>query len=159
MKAPVPASALIHSATLVAGGFFILLEAKLLYVSFFGIEFLLLVGFTTALVGAMAAAYQEDLKKILAFSTIANCGFMLVLLYAFNIKVFLVYFIIHGIFKSISFMFSGEIINQQQHNQDFRTYGTVSKSLAVNLVGVSVTLLMLAGFPFTVVYTIKHYFE
>ena len=56
-------------------------------------------------------------------------------------------------------MFSGEIINYQKHNQDFRTYGTITKSLLINTAGVAITLLLLAGFPFTLVYIVKHYFE
>lgn len=158
MKAPVPASALIHSATLVAAGFFVLLEMRDVYIHFFTLNVFICIGFGTAFCGALSAAYQEDLKKILAFSTIANCGFMLVLLFAFDVHVFLIYFTVHGIFKSICFMFSGEIINNQSHSQDFRTYDTLSKSLLVNIVCAVLTLFLLAGFPFTLVYIIKHYF-
>jgi len=80
MEAPVPASALIHSATLVSAGIYIFLRFSPLFES--NLRFILaikLVGVITAFYGGFVAMYQTDVKKILAYSTISHCGFLMVL--------------------------------------------------------------------------------
>lgn len=158
MKAPAPASALIHSATLVAAGFYYISLFKDLYFSCFGTTFMVCIGFITAFIGAVSAAYQTDLKRILAFSTISNCGFMLVLLSVYDIHIFLIYFTVHGLFKSVCFMFSGDIIVAQNHKQDFRCYNNIISAKHMNLSCITVCLIVLSGFPFTITYFIKHQF-
>jgi len=158
MKAPAPASALIHSATLVAAGFYCISLFRCVYLNYFGVTFMVSIGLITAIVGAISAAYQTDLKRILAFSTISNCGFMLVLLSVYDIYIFLIYFTVHGLFKSACFMFSGDIITAQSHKQDFRGYSTLLSSKYINLSCVIVCLIVLSGFPFTITFFIKHQF-
>lgn len=159
MKAPVPASALIHSATLVTAGFFVILLFKPLFSFYWGHSIFLVVGSATFILGSVVAGYQDDLKKSLAYSTIANCGMMLCLLFNHNLDLFLVYFLVHGITKSLSFMFCGEIITIQNHSQDSRTYTLNSGSLLVSVSGFILSVLVLAGLPITIMYLIKHHFS
>lgn len=159
MKAPAPASALIHSATLVAAGFYLILILKPLYFTYWGTTFMVIIGMVTATLGAVIAIYQYDVKKILAFSTIANCGFMLTLIALYDQRVFLIYFVLHGIFKSVCFIFAGETIILQQHNQDTRFFYKIQASQYINLNMLALTLALLAGVPHTITYTIKHYFH
>ena len=79
MEAPVPASALIHSATLVSAGIYLVLRFKpILILSPYALYLISTVGALTALLGAVASAYQTDTKRILAYSTISHCGFLMV---------------------------------------------------------------------------------
>ena len=117
---------------------------------------MIFIGVVTAIIGAASAVYQEDLKKILAFSTIANCGFMLVLLSWSNVEIFVIYFILHGLFKSACFMFSGDIIIAQHHKQDNRVYTDFLNTQHVNKVGIILSLVVLSGSPITLMYLIKH---
>lgn len=154
MRAPAPASALIHSATLVAAGFVILLPLHSLYIIFWSATPFLIVGMVTALFGALCAAYQTDVKKLLAFSTIANCGFMLVLLAAFNVYLFVGYFVLHGLFKSCAFLFASQTIVNQKHAQDNRNFvENVDKN--TTFAGAS-CLFFLAALPITITYSFKH---
>lgn len=156
MKAPAPASALIHSATLVAAGFYLIFIFKDVFLCYWGLNWFNYIGLTTCFIGVICAVYQTDLKKILAFSTIANCGFMLCLLARYDINVFLLYFTLHGIFKSAAFMFSGDMIVAQNHRQDIRKYNDLLRASTVNLSGLIICMVMLAGFPITTVFHIKH---
>ena len=159
MKAPTPASALIHSATLVAAGFYVFLVFKDTFFLFWGTTVFTVVGLLTAIFGAICAVYQDDIKKLLAFSTVANCGFMLTLISAYDIRLFLLYFTVHGVFKSACFMFSGNIIIEQQHLQDTRFYQNMTSGRFINMSGIIVTLLGLAGFPVTITYLLKHHYN
>lgn len=80
MEAPVPASALIHSATLVSAGIYLLLRFNFLFeMSSYAYYIVPLVGCITAFYGGFVSMYQSDVKKILAYSTISHCGFLMVL--------------------------------------------------------------------------------
>lgn len=159
MKAPAPASALIHSATLVAAGFYLLALLKPVWTFYWSLDMFVLIGFLTAMSGAFTAVFQNDLKKTLAFSTVANCGFMLVLLSMCDVRVFLIYFVAHGLFKSNSFMFAGEIIIRQFHTQDVRRYYNLVSNFHKSTIGIVLSLLSLAGTPISLVFTLKHMFH
>ena len=80
MEAPVPASALIHSATLVSAGIYLLLRLNNLFeLSSFSISLVGFIGSITALYGGLVSMYQSDTKRILAYSTISHCGFLMVI--------------------------------------------------------------------------------
>jgi len=76
MEAPVPASALIHSATLVSAGIFLICKFNILFLYFEYINFLTFLGALTAAYGGIVAASQTDMKKLLAYSTMSHCGFL-----------------------------------------------------------------------------------
>ena len=111
MEAPVPASSLIHSATLVSAGIFIFLRFNSLFeLSIIYYYIVPLVGSLTALYGGACAAFQTDLKKILAYSTISHCGFLVVLCYCKIVEYTILYLYVHGFFKAAVFMCVGNII-------------------------------------------------
>jgi NADH-quinone oxidoreductase subunit L len=99
MEAPVPASSLIHSATLVCAGLFLSLRFYPIFeFSYYGKIILPLVGSLTAAYGGIVASYQADVQRILAYSTISHCGFLM-LLCSFNIQEYVIlYLYVHGFF-------------------------------------------------------------
>lgn len=124
MEAPIPASALIHSATLVSAGIFFFFKFKLILMSnIFIISIFSLLNSLTILYGSIVAFFQTDLKKILAYSTIGNCGLMFLAAQFLTINEFLFIFYLHGTSKALSFLFCGFIINLNYHNQDIRLLG------------------------------------
>ena len=125
MEAPVPASALIHSSTLVMSGIFLFLRFDLLLSnSFFYNTLYIYITSITAFYGGLVACYQTDIKKILAYSTISNCGFIASLC-CLGIKsnYIVLYIFLHGIFKASSFLCTGNIIRYFSNQQDFRKMG------------------------------------
>jgi NADH:ubiquinone oxidoreductase subunit 5 (subunit L)/multisubunit Na+/H+ antiporter MnhA subunit len=124
MEAPVPASALIHSATLVSAGVFLILRLHpLLELSIIFTFAAPMVGSLTALVGGVGAIFQTDLKRILAYSTISHCGFLVFLGYFGYGDLILVYLYVHGFFKASVFLCAGNIIRLSKNYQDVRRMG------------------------------------
>ena len=124
MEAPVPASALIHSATLVSAGVFLILRLYPLF-EHTTIFYLLapVVGAFTAMYGGTVAYYQTDLKRILAYSTISHCGFLIFLTTLGSTEFTLAYLYVHGFFKAIAFLCAGNIIRFCKGYQDLRRMG------------------------------------
>jgi NADH-quinone oxidoreductase subunit L len=119
MEAPIPASALIHSATLVSAGVYLILRLSA-YHSFsqfltYPLTFLSLL---TVVVGGVASCMQNDLKKVLAYSTIANCGFMVLFAALNKNSLCFLYFALHGVFKAATFFLVGTIVINSHHKQD-----------------------------------------
>lgn len=158
MEAPVPASALIHSATLVSAGIYLILRFYcILEFSFFSNFFLIFIGSITAFLGGFVAASQTDLKKILAYSTISHCGFLVYLCSFGNFKYVLIYLFIHGLFKAISFLCIGNIIRFSKNYQDIRRMGFFFKYLPLEFFFLNVSLLNLSGLPFLFGFYSKHF--
>lgn len=157
MEAPVPASALIHSATLVSAGIFLILRFYIILdLSFFFHFALALVGSLTAFIGGASAAIQTDLKKILAYSTISHCGFLMFLCSLGNFNYVFIYLFIHGFFKASSFLCVGNIIRFSKNYQDIRRMGGYLKFLPAEFFFLSFSLLNLSGLPFFFGFYIKH---
>jgi len=124
MEAPVPASALIHSATLVSAGVFLILRLSPLFeVSTYALYAIPVVGSFTAFFGGLCAMYQTDIKRILAYSTISHCGFLMVSCGLFVPEYTILYLYIHGFFKAAVFLCAGNIIRLSRNNQDCRRMG------------------------------------
>lgn len=158
MEAPVPASALIHSATLVSAGIYLVLRFyPILEFSFFSNFILIFIGSITAFLGGFVAASQTDLKKILAYSTISHCGFLIYLCSFGNFKYVLIYLFIHGLFKAISFLCIGNIIRFSKNYQDIRRMGFFYKYLPLEFFFLNVSLLNLSGLPFLFGFYSKHF--
>ncbi len=159
MDAPVPASALIHSATLVSAGVYLLLR-------FFNIiqyanllPLVALLGSITAFYGGIVASMQTDLKKALAYSTISHCGFLFVMVSIGSLNGALLYLFLHGIFKALSFICAGEAIRTHGGQQDINRMGSffyVSPSLSTQLF---VAMSNLCGLPFFLGYIFKNAFQ
>jgi len=124
MEAPVPASALIHSATLVSAGVFLLLRLSPLFeLSYYAYVVIPTIGAFTAFFGGLCAAYQSDIKRILAYSTISHCGFLMVCYSTYVPEYTILYLYIHGFFKAAVFLCAGNIIRFSRNYQDFRRMG------------------------------------
>jgi len=157
MDAPVPASALIHSATLVSAGVFILLRLTILFeLSIYATYVIPLVGSFTAFVGGLGAVYQSDIKRILAYSTISHCGFLMVCFSLHVPEYTILYLYIHGFFKAAVFLCAGNIIRFSRNYQDFRKMGSFWKYLPFEFYASCICLSNLCGLPFTLGFYIKH---
>ncbi len=150
MAGPTPASALIHAATMVAAGVFLVARALPIFeVSGVALTVTMLVGVTTALLGGMLAAVQHDIKKVLAYSTISQLGYMFVALGAGGIVAGVYHLVTHAFFKSLLFLGAGVIIHAA-HTQDMREMGGLAKKMPVTTVTFTIGSLALAGiFPFS----------
>jgi NADH-quinone oxidoreductase subunit L len=156
MEAPVPASALIHSATLVSAGIYILLRFSVFFEnSALLLSIIATVGAVTAAYGGIVAAFQTDCKKLLAYSTISHCGFLMVLCTTFCFEYVMLYLYVHGFFKASTFLSVGNILRFGR-TQDYRRMGMFSKYLPFDSYAVFVGLLNLAGLPFSFGFYIKH---
>lgn len=158
MEAPVPASALIHSATLVSAGIYLLLRYNiLLQFSEFNFYFILILSSFTSFYGAIIAAFQTDGKKILAYSTISHCGFLMVSILLFNPTITILYLIGHGLFKSASFMCVGNLIQVNNNYQDSRVWGNHSLVYFFEFFTLLLCIINLGGLPFTINFFTKHF--
>jgi NADH:ubiquinone oxidoreductase subunit 5 (subunit L)/multisubunit Na+/H+ antiporter MnhA subunit len=157
MEAPVPASALIHSATLVSAGVFLLLRLTPLFeLSHYAYVVIPFVGSFTAFFGGLCAAYQSDIKRILAYSTISHCGFLMVCFSTYVPEFTILYLYIHGFFKASVFLCAGNIIRFSRNYQDFRRMGGFWKYLPFECFASFICLVNLSGLPFTIGFYIKH---
>lgn len=157
MEAPVPASALIHSATLVSAGVFLLLRLTPLFeLSHYAYIVIPVVGSFTAFFGGLCAAYQSDIKRILAYSTISHCGFLMVCFSTYVPEFTILYLYIHGFFKASVFLCAGNIIRFSRNYQDFRRMGGFWKYLPFECFSSFICLINLSGLPFTIGFYIKH---
>lgn len=157
MEAPIPASALIHSATLVSAGFYILLR-NIYYIENFKVNQNYLVIFSTIsmLLFSLIASFQTDIKKLLAFSTISNCAFIYFLISIKLYNLAIIYFAIHGFFKSISFITSGILIKYNNHYQDFRKWQNNNIFFSIIQIILSFNTILLSVFPISIIYNIKN---
>lgn len=157
MEAPVPASALIHSATLVSAGVFVLLRLSSLFeYSLYSYYIVPIIGSFTAFFGGLCSVYQSDIKKILAYSTISHCGFLMVCYSIYIPEYTVLYLYIHGFFKAAVFLCVGNIIRFSRNYQDFRKMGGLWKYLPFECFSSFICLINLCGLPFTLGYYIKH---
>ena len=157
MEAPVPASSLIHSATLVSAGVYLILRFNAIFdVSQFSRYIIPVVGSLTAAYGGVCAAAQSDIKKTLAYSTISHCGFLMVLCSTEMNEFTILYLYVHGFFKAGVFMCVGNVLRITKGYQDTRRMGGLLKYLPFEYFCATIGLLNLAGLPFTLGFFIKH---
>ena len=147
MEAPVPASALIHSATLVSAGIYLLLRfSKFMDLSTFCYFVVPVVGSFTAFIGGFISMYQSDVKRTLAYSTISHCGFLMLISVFFSPEYVLLYLYVHGFFKAAVFLCVGNVIRFSRNYQDFRRMGLFYKYLPFECLASFVCLINLGGF-------------
>jgi len=157
MEAPVPASALIHSATLVSAGVFLLLKLTPLFECSQYIYYVLpIIGSFTAFIGGLSSTYQSDIKKILAYSTISHCGFLMVCYSTYIPEYTILYLYIHGFFKASVFLCVGNVIRFSRNYQDFKKMGGFWKYLPFECYSSFICLINLSGLPFSIGFYIKH---
>jgi NADH-quinone oxidoreductase subunit L len=148
MEGPTPVSALIHAATMVTAGVFLIIRCSPIFeYSQFALNTITIVGMLTAFFAATVALVQNDIKKIIAYSTCSQLGYMFfaVGIGAYNVAIF--HLFTHAFFKALLFLGSGCIIHSFKDEQDIRLMGGVWKKLPYTYALMIVGTLALTGFP------------
>ena len=149
MEGPTPVSALIHAATMVTAGVFLVVRCSPIYeFSPVVLDFITIIGMLTALFAATVALVQNDIKKIIAYSTCSQLGYMFfaVGVGAYNVAMF--HLFTHAFFKALLFLGSGSVIHAFKDEQDISFMGGVSKKLPYTYLLMIIGTLALTGFPF-----------
>jgi NADH-quinone oxidoreductase subunit L len=149
MEGPTPVSALIHAATMVTAGVFLVVRCSPIYeFSQFALNLITIIGMSTALFAATVALVQNDIKKIIAYSTCSQLGYMFFAagVGAYNVAMF--HLFTHAFFKALLFLGSGSIIHSFKDEQDIREMGGVWKKLPYTWILMIIGTLALTGFPF-----------
>ena len=148
MAGPTPVSALIHAATMVTAGIYMIARSHLLYdLAAHARDFVGYIGLATALLSATIAMKQYDIKKVLAYSTVSQLGFMFIALGcgAYTTAVFHV--MTHAFFKALLFLGSGSVIHAMGGAQDIRVMGGLGKKMRVTQITFLIGCLAIAGIP------------
>lgn len=156
MEGPTPVSALIHAATMVTAGVFLVARCSHIFeYSPTVLIFISVLGGMTALFGASVALFQNDIKKIIAYSTTSQLGYMFLIcgISQYNVGVF--HLFNHGFFKALLFLVAGGIIHSMSDEQDIRRMGGLRKILPFCYAMMLIGSLSLGGFPFLTGYYSK----
>src|SRR5690606_15717268 len=148
MAGPTPVSALIHAATMVTAGIYMIARSSVLYnLAPLALEIIAWVGCATALLAASIALKQNDIKKVLAYSTVSQLGFMFMALGvgAYTTAVFHV--MTHAFFKALLFLGSGSVIHAMGGEQDIRNMGGLGKKMPITKITFLIGCLAIAGIP------------
>lgn len=149
MEGPTPVSALIHAATMVTAGVFVLIRSSpLLEYSTSGLFLVSLIGGLTALFAGTVGLVQYDMKKVIAYSTCSQLGYMFFACGMSGYSVGLFHLFNHGFFKALLFLGAGSVIHALLDEQDMRKMGGLVKLLPLTYVVILVGSLSLTGFPF-----------
>ena len=149
MEGPTPVSALIHAATMVTAGVFLVVRCSPLFeYSQIALNFVAIIGMITALFAATVALVQNDIKKIIAYSTCSQLGYMFFAagVGAYHVAIF--HLFTHAFFKALLFLGSGSVIHAFKDEQDIRLMGGVWKKLPYTWLLMLIGTLALTGFPF-----------
>jgi len=148
MEGPTPVSALIHAATMVAAGVYLLVRvAFLIQASQTALLVISWIGTITALLGALMATQQSDIKRILAYSTISQLGYMVMAVGLVSNEAAIFHLFTHAFFKALLFLAAGSIIVSLHHEQDIWKMGGLAPKLKITFATFSVGALALIGCP------------
>jgi NADH-quinone oxidoreductase subunit L len=149
MAGPTPVSALIHAATMVTAGIYLVVRSNFLFeLAPFTKDIILYIGLATSLVAAFMAMRQNDIKKVLAYSTVSQLGLMFVALGMGAYTVALFHVTTHAFFKALLFLGSGSVIHAMSDEQDIRKMGGLAKKIPTTHLTFLIGTLAIAGFPF-----------
>jgi NADH-quinone oxidoreductase subunit L len=149
MEGPTPISALIHAATMVTAGIFMVARMSPLFeLSDTALSFVMIIGAITALFMGFLGIIQNDIKRIVAYSTLSQLGYMTVALGASAYSVAIFHLMTHAFFKALLFLAAGSVIMGMHHDQDIRHMGNLKKYMPVTWVTSLVGSLALIGTPF-----------
>lgn len=162
MEGPTPVSALIHAATMVAAGVYLLVRISFIFTNYID-QYVVIIGLVTALYGAICATSQYDIKKILAFSTVSQLGLMFVAVGLGGFEAAFFHLTTHAFFKACLFLSAGSVIfslhnsfhylehstHQAIDAQDIRNMGGLISYLPLTFLAFFISGLALIGFPFT----------
>ncbi|MFU8877869.1 MAG: NADH-quinone oxidoreductase subunit L, partial [Wenzhouxiangellaceae bacterium] len=150
MEGPTPISALIHAATMVTAGIFMVARLSPLYeFSTTALSFILVIGAITALFMGLVGIVQNDIKRVVAYSTLSQLGYMTVALGASAYSVAMFHLMTHAFFKALLFLAAGSVIIALHHKQDMREMGGLGRIMPITAITAWIGSLALIGFPFT----------
>jgi NADH-quinone oxidoreductase subunit L len=148
MAGPTPVSALIHAATMVTAGIYMIARMSYIFaLAPFTMEVIAIIGAATAILAALIALTQTDIKKVLAYSTVSQLGYMFLALGvgAFTGAVFHV--MTHAFFKALLFLGAGSVIHSVHHEQDMRFMGGLKSKMPINFFTMLIATLAISGIP------------
>ena len=149
MEGPTPISALIHAATMVTAGIFMVARMSPLFeYSEYALNFVLFIGATTALFMGFLGIINNDIKRVVAYSTLSQLGYMTVALgvSAYGFGIF--HLMTHAFFKALLFLAAGSVIIGMHHEQDMRKMGGLCKYMKITAITCWIGALALIGTPF-----------
>jgi len=150
MEGPTPISALIHAATMVTAGIFMVIRMSPLFeLSETALNFILIIGATTAFFMGLLGLVQNDIKRVIAYSTLSQLGYMTVALGASAYAAAMFHLVTHAFFKALLFLAAGSVIIAMHHEQDMRKMGGLYKYLPITWITCLVGSIALIGFPGT----------
>jgi NADH-quinone oxidoreductase subunit L len=148
MAGPTPVSALIHAATMVTAGIYLIVRSNALFgLAHFTMEIIEVVGLATALFAATIALVQNDIKKVLAYSTVSQLGFMFFALGLGAYSTAMFHLTTHAFFKALLFLGAGSVIHAMSGEQDMRMMGGLSKKLPITFATILIGTLAISGIP------------
>lgn len=148
MAGPTPVSALIHAATMVTAGIYMITRSHFIYSTVpYAQHVILIIGLATALVAATIATQQNDIKKVLAYSTVSQLGFMFMALGVGAYTAAIFHVITHAFFKALLFLGSGSVIHACDGEQDIRKMGGLSKHMKITYATFFIGCIAIAGIP------------
>ncbi|MFT6509565.1 MAG: NADH-quinone oxidoreductase subunit L [Parvibaculaceae bacterium] len=150
MEGPTPVSALIHAATMVTAGVFLVVRFSPLFeFTEFASTFVVVIGATTAFFAATIGLVQNDIKRVVAYSTCSQLGYMFVAAGVGAYEAAMFHLFTHAFFKALLFLGSGSVIHAMHHEQDMRKMGGLFKMIPLTYFMMLIGTLALTGFPFT----------
>jgi NADH-quinone oxidoreductase subunit L len=156
MEGPTPVSALIHAATMVTAGVFMVARLSPLFeLAPHAKEFVVFIGATTAMFAATIGLVQNDIKRIIAYSTCSQLGYMFVAMGSGAYSIGMFHLFTHAFFKALLFLGSGSVILAMHHEQDIRQMGGLWRKIPFTYAVMVIGTLALTGFPFTAGYFSK----
>jgi len=148
MEGPTPISALIHAATMVTAGIFMVARMSPLFeLSDTALSFVTIIGATTALFMAFLGIVQNDIKRVVAYSTLSQLGYMTVALGVSAYSAAIFHLMTHAFFKALLFLGAGSVIIAMHHEQDLRKMGGLRRYMPITYVTAVIGSLALAGIP------------
>jgi NADH-quinone oxidoreductase subunit L len=148
MAGPTPVSALIHAATMVTSGIYMIVRSNVLYsLSPATLEFVAWIGLATALLGATIGLFQNDIKKVLAYSTVSQLGYMFLGLGVMAYSSGLFHVITHAFFKALLFLGAGSVIHAMSGDQDIRNMGGLWPKIKITAITFLVGTIAISGIP------------
>lgn len=149
MAGPTPVSALIHAATMVTAGIYLVVRSNFLFsLAPTTMDGILFIGLLTALVAAFIGLRQNDIKKVLAYSTVSQLGFMFVAVGVGAYTTAMFHLMTHAFFKALLFLGSGSVIHAMSGEQDMRSMGGLKKKIPITHITFLIGTLAISGFPF-----------
>ncbi len=149
MEGPTPVSALIHAATMVTAGVFMVARLSPLFeLSPDALSVVLIIGATTAFFAATVGLVQNDIKRVIAYSTCSQLGYMFVALGTGAYSAGIFHLFTHAFFKALLFLGAGSVIHAMHHEQDIRKMGGLGKFIPFTTAMMAIGTLALTGFPF-----------